>query len=68
LSYRRPRRSRAATQIPDRKPPYALPLAGSIPTDYAIREAGTMIDLLDELARKRRGAPGTLGRRCRDGA
>ena len=27
---------RAATQIPDRKPPYALPLAGSIPTDYAI--------------------------------
>jgi membrane dipeptidase len=42
---------RAATQIPDRKPPYALPLAGSIPTEYAIREAGTMIDLLDELAR-----------------
>lgn len=42
---------RAATQIPDRKPPYALPLAASIPTDYAIREAGTMIDLLDELAR-----------------
>src|SRR6266550_4587155 len=42
---------RAATQIPDRKPPYALRLAGSIPTDYAIREAGTMIDLLDELAR-----------------
>src|SRR2546422_5384856 len=42
---------RAATQIPDRKPPYALRLAGSIRTDYAIREAGTMIDLLDELAR-----------------
>jgi len=42
---------RAATQIPDRKPPYALPLAASIRTDYAIREAGTMIDLLDELAR-----------------
>jgi membrane dipeptidase len=42
---------RAATQIPDRKPPYALRLAGSIPTDYAIREAETMIDLLDELAR-----------------
>ena len=42
---------RAATQIPDRKPPYALRLAGSIRTDYAIREAETMIDLLDELAR-----------------
>src|SRR5881392_3204017 len=42
---------RAATQIPDRKSPYALPLAGSIATDYAIREAGAMIELLDGLAR-----------------
>jgi membrane dipeptidase len=41
---------RAATRIPDRKPPYALPLAGPIPTDYAGRQAGAMIDLLDELA------------------
>src|SRR6266566_834634 len=42
---------RAATRLPDREPPYALGLAGSIPTDYAIREAETMIDRLDELAR-----------------
>lgn len=42
---------RAATEIPNRRPPYALPVAGSIATNYAIREAGTMIDLLDELAK-----------------
>jgi membrane dipeptidase len=41
---------RTATRIPDRKPPYALPLAGPIPTDYAGREAAAMIDLLDEVA------------------
>jgi membrane dipeptidase len=41
---------RAATRIPDRKPPYAQPLAGSVPTKYAAREAGAIIDLLDELA------------------
>jgi len=40
---------RAATKIPDRTPPYAQPLAGPIPTAYAEREAGAMIDLLDEL-------------------
>jgi membrane dipeptidase len=40
---------RAATKIPDRTPPYAQPLAGSIPTAYATREAGAMIDILDEL-------------------
>jgi membrane dipeptidase len=40
---------RAATRIPDRKPPYAQPLAGSVPTEYAAREAGELIDLLDEL-------------------
>jgi membrane dipeptidase len=40
----------AATRIPDRAPPYAVPLAGPIPTDYAVRQAGAMIDLLDELA------------------
>src|SRR6266487_419833 len=41
---------RAAKQIPDRKPPYALPLAASIRTDYAIREAEPIVRLLDELA------------------
>ena len=41
---------RAATRIPDRKPPYAQPLAGPVPTKYALREAGAIIDLLDELA------------------
>jgi membrane dipeptidase len=40
---------RVATKIPDRTPPYAQPLAGPIPTEYATREAGAMIDLLDEL-------------------
>jgi Membrane dipeptidase (Peptidase family M19) len=40
---------RAATKIPNRTPPYAQPLAGPIPTGYATREAGVMIDLLDEL-------------------
>jgi membrane dipeptidase len=40
---------RAATKIPDRTPPYAQPLAGPIPTAYAVHEAGAMIDLLDEL-------------------
>src|SRR5438067_1877466 len=41
---------RAATRIPDRKPPYAQPLAGPVPTEYALREAGAIIELLDELA------------------
>jgi membrane dipeptidase len=41
---------RAATRIPARAPPYAQPLAGPVPTGYATREAGHMIDLLDELA------------------
>jgi membrane dipeptidase len=41
---------RTATRIPDRKPPYALPLAGAIATEYAVRQAGAMIDLLDEVA------------------
>jgi membrane dipeptidase len=41
---------RAATRIPDRKPPYAQPLAGPVPTEYAAREAGAIVDLLDELA------------------
>src|SRR5437868_5884621 len=41
---------RAATRIPDRKPPYALPLAGPVPTEYAVGEAGAMVDLLDDLA------------------
>src|SRR6266566_2745510 len=41
---------RAATQLPDRKPPYAQPLAPALPTAYAAREAGEIIDLLDELA------------------
>jgi membrane dipeptidase len=40
---------RAATKIPDRRPPYSQPLAGPIPTEYATRQAGAMIDLLDEL-------------------
>ena len=40
---------RAATRIPDRKPPYALPLAGPITTEYAKREAGAIVDLLEEL-------------------
>jgi membrane dipeptidase len=41
---------RTATKIPDRKPPYAVPLAGPVPTEYARREAGAIVDLLDELA------------------
>src|SRR5256714_9422757 len=41
---------RAATRIPDRKPPYAQPLAGPVPTEYAVRQAGAIVDLLDELA------------------
>jgi membrane dipeptidase len=41
---------RTATRIPDRKQPYALPLAAAIPTEYAVRQAGTMVDLLDQLA------------------
>src|SRR6266567_455390 len=41
---------RAATRLPDREPPYAQPLAAAVPTAYAAREAGEIIDLLDELA------------------
>jgi membrane dipeptidase len=41
---------RAATRIPDRRPPYAQPLAGPVPTRYAAREAGAIVDLLEELA------------------
>src|SRR5262249_32131256 len=41
---------RAATRIPDRTPPYAVPLAGPIPTDHAVRQAGAMVELLHELA------------------
>ena len=41
---------RAATRLPDRKPPYAQPLAAAVPTTYAAREAGEIVDLLDELA------------------
>jgi membrane dipeptidase len=48
---------RSATKIPDRTPPYAQPLAGPIPTDYARREAAAMVDLLDELI-----AAGGVGR------
>jgi len=40
----------AATRIPDRKPPYSQPLAGPVPTEYALREAVAIIELLDELA------------------
>ena len=41
---------RAATQLPAPKPPYAHPLAGSVATEYAMREAGAIVDLLDDLA------------------
>src|SRR5262249_24163278 len=41
---------RAATRIPDRTPPYAVPLAGPIPTDHAERRAGAMVELLHEVA------------------
>jgi membrane dipeptidase len=41
---------RAATRLPDRKPPYAQPLAGAVPTAHAAREAGQIIDLLEALA------------------
>jgi membrane dipeptidase len=55
---------RAATKIPDRMPPYAQPLAGPVPTAYARREAGAMIDLLDELVAaggvRRASAPADL--------
>jgi membrane dipeptidase len=40
---------RAATKIPDRKPPYAQPLPRPLPTEYAAREAAALIELLDEL-------------------
>jgi membrane dipeptidase len=40
---------RAATKVPVRMPPYAQPLAGPIPFDYAVREGEAMVDLLDEL-------------------
>ena len=41
---------RKATRIPDRKPPYAQPLAGAVPTEYAVTEAAALVDLLHELA------------------
>src|SRR5256884_5142445 len=41
---------RAATKLPDRKPPYAQPLAGPVPTEYAAREAEALVDLVGELA------------------
>ena len=40
---------RAATKIPDRKPPYAQPLPRPVPTEYAMREAAAIAELLDEL-------------------
>jgi len=40
---------RAATRVPAPKPPYAHPLAGSIPTDLAVREAEAIVGLLEEL-------------------
>ncbi len=40
---------RAATKIPDRKPPYAQPLPRPVPTEYAVREAAAIAELLDEL-------------------
>jgi membrane dipeptidase len=40
---------RAATKIPDRKPPYAQPLPRPLLTDYAAREATPIIELLNEL-------------------
>src|SRR2546430_10941205 len=39
---------RAATRIPDRKPPYAQPLPRPVPTGYAMREAAAIAELLDE--------------------
>jgi membrane dipeptidase len=41
---------RKATRIPDRKPPYAQPLAAAIPTEYAEAEAGALFELLHGLA------------------
>lgn len=41
---------RAATQIPDRTPPYAVALPAPVPTEYASRESQALIDLLEELA------------------
>jgi membrane dipeptidase len=41
---------RAATRLPDRKPPYSQPFAAAVPTAYAAHEAGELIDLLDELS------------------
>jgi membrane dipeptidase len=40
---------RKATRIPDRKPPYAHPLAVAVPTEYAATEALALVELLDEL-------------------
>ena len=40
---------RAATRIPTRKPPYAQPLAGAVPLEYARGEAYAMIELLHRL-------------------
>jgi membrane dipeptidase len=42
---------RLATALPDRPPPYAQPLAGTVPTEYARREADAMIELLHDIAR-----------------
>src|SRR5207247_9545005 len=41
---------RAATQLPAPKPPYAHPLAGSVATEYAMREAGAIVDLAGDRA------------------
>jgi membrane dipeptidase len=41
---------RKATRIPDVKPPYAQPLAGPVPQEYAATEAGVIIGLLHDLA------------------
>jgi membrane dipeptidase len=41
---------RQATRIPNRPPPYAQPLAGPVPREYARQEADAMIALLEEIA------------------
>jgi membrane dipeptidase len=41
---------RPGARIPDLHPPYARPLAAPIPMESAIREAGAIVELLDELA------------------
>src|SRR5947208_4748390 len=55
--------ARAATKLPDRKPPYAQPLAGPVPTEYAAREAEGARRSAGRARGERRGMRGAVGHR-----